>query len=83
MCYLPKTEDCDTLATETGGFLQQTIYFTVPYATTKIRLDEYEGDPEIAFSVEFLGFNNAKRKNLFDPLEGGFSTFRKAKLLLM
>ena len=62
---------------ETGGFIKQTIFFTRPYASTKIRLDEFEGAKEIAFSVEFLGFTNEKRKNILDPLVGGYATTSK------
>ena len=61
----------------TLGFLQQYFYFTVPYATTKIRLDEFVGDPVIAFSVEFIGLNNEKRNQVIDPLEGGYAVTSK------
>ena len=74
MCHLETLDDCDTLMDETGGFIKQTFYFTRPYATTKIRLDEFEGAKEIALSVEFIGFTNNKRLNIMDPLEGGYAS---------
>ena len=74
MCYNETLAECDTMMEARGGFLKQTFYFTVPYVTTKIRLDEFEGAPEIAFSIDLFGFDNNKRKNIFDPMEGGFAT---------
>ena len=74
MCWLETMTECDAQMESDGGFLQQTIHFSVPYATTKIRLDEFIGANEIAFSVEFIGFNNNKRLNIFDPMQGGFAT---------
>ena len=53
MCWLETMTECDAQMESDGGFLQQTIHFSVPYATTKIRLDEFIGANEIAFSVEF------------------------------
>ena len=67
-------EECDTKMESNGGFLQQTIHFSVPYATTKIRLDDFVGAKELSFSVEFIGFNNEKRLNIFNPMQGGFAT---------
>ena len=74
MCWLDTPEKCDEKMAAAGGFLQQTIYFTVPYATTKVRLDEFTGSPEVSFSVEFIGYNNEKRNNILNPLQGGFAT---------
>ena len=74
MCWLETTELCDQKMAANGGFFQQTIYFTVPYATTKIRFDDFVGSPELSFSVEFIGFNNEKRNNIFNPLQGGFAS---------
>ena len=54
--------------------MSQTFYFTEPYATTKVRLDEFDGAPEIAFSVEFLGLDRAKRNLVSDPMTGGYMT---------
>ena len=67
-------DECDVKMEENGGYLQQTIHFSVPYATTKIRLDDFVGAKEIAFSVEFIGFNNDKRLHIFNPMQGGFAT---------
>ena len=58
----------------TGGLLSQTFYFTEPYATTKVRLDEFDGAPEIAFSVEFLGLDRNKRNLVSNPMTGGYMT---------
>ena len=74
MCWLDTPEKCDEKMAAAGGFLQQTIYFTVPYATTKVRFDEFTGSPEVSFSVEFIGYNNEKRNNILNPLQGGFAT---------
>ena len=74
MCWLETLEECDAIMESNGGFLQQTIHFSVPYATTKIRLDNFVGAKELAFSVEFIGFNNEKRLNIFNPMQGGFAT---------
>ena len=74
MCWLATMPECDVKMEDNGGFLQQTIHFSVPYATTKIRLDDFVGAKEIAFSVEFIGFNNDKRLNIFNPMQGGFAT---------
>ena len=54
--------------------MSQTFYFTEPYATTKVRLDEFDGAPEIAFSVEFLGLDRKKRNLVSDPMSGGYMT---------
>ena len=54
--------------------MSQTFYFTQPYATTKVRLDEFDGAPEIAFSVEFLGLDRKKRNLLTNPMSGGYMT---------
>ena len=59
------------------GHIRQTFYFTSPYPTTKVRLDELDGDPEIAFKVEFLGLDRAKRNSQVDPMEGGYITTSK------
>ena len=57
--------------------MSQTFYFTEPYATTKVRLDEFDGAPEIAFSVEFLGLDRKKRNLLTNPMAGGYMTTSK------
>ena len=57
--------------------MTQTFYFTEPYATTKVRLDELDGAPEIAFSVEFLGLDRNKRNLISDPMTGGYMTTSK------
>ena len=54
--------------------MSQTFYFTEPYATNKVRLDEFDGAPEIAFSVEFLGLDRNKRNLLTNPMAGGYMT---------
>ena len=83
MCWLETTELCDQKMAANGGFFQQTIYFTVPYATTKIRFDDFVGSPELSFSVEFIGFNNEKRNNIFNPLQGGFATTSRFSILML
>ena len=74
MCWLATMDECNAKMESNGGFLQQTIHFSVPYATTKLRLDDFVGAKELAFSVEFIGFNNEKRLNIFNPMQGGFAT---------
>ena len=74
MCYNETLSNCDTMMEERGGFLKQTFYFTVPFPTTKVRLDEFEGAPEIAFSIDLFGLDNNKRRNIFNPMEGGYAT---------
>ena len=82
MCWLETMEECDVEMEDNGGFFQQTIHFSVPYATTKIRLDDFDGAKEIAFSVQLIGFNNDKRLNIFNPMQGGFATTSIVKIFL-
>ena len=74
MCWLGTMDECNAEMESNGGFLKQTIHFSVPYATTRLRLDDFVGAKELAFSVEFIGFNNEKRLNIFNPMQGGFAT---------
>ena len=67
-------DECNAKMESNEGFLQQKIHFSVPFATTKLRLDDFVGAKELAFSVEFIGFNNEKRLNIFNPMQGGFAT---------
>ena len=45
----------------TNGFVKRIFYFTTPYPTTKLRIDQLEGPEELAFRVEFLGMDRTKR----------------------
>ena len=56
----------------TNGVLKRIFYFTTPYPTTKVRLDELEGPGKIAFRVEFLGLDRTKRNSIINPMEGGY-----------
>ena len=54
--------------------MSQTFYFTQPYPTTKVRMDEFDGAPGIAFAVEFLGIDRNKRNQMSNPMTGGYMT---------
>ena len=74
VCYLERLADCDDLMEAGGGLMSQTFYFTQPFPTTKVRLDEFDGAPEIAFAVEFLGLDRNKRNLMSNPMTGGYIT---------
>ena len=77
VCYLKTVEDysdCDELMETQGGLMTQTFYFTRPYPTTKVRMDEFDGAAGIAFSVEFLGLDRTKRNLVTNPMTGGYVT---------
>ena len=57
---------------EIEGVLKRTFYFTTPYPTTKVRLDELEGAGEIAFRVEFIGLDRTQRNAIINPMNGGY-----------
>ena len=59
--------------------VKRKFYFTVPYATTKVRIDQLEGPSELAFRVEFLGLDQNKRNALANPTSGGYSKSSKIK----
>ena len=61
----------------TEGMVKRTFYFTTPYPTTKVRIDQLEGPEELAFRVEFLGLDQAKRNIIANPMEGGYVTSSK------
>ena len=74
VCYLATSSDCDDLMEADGGSMSQTFYFTQPYPTTKVRMDEFDGAPGIAFAVEFLGIDRNKRNQMSNPMTGGYMT---------
>ena len=57
---------------EIDGVLKRTFYFTTPYPTTKVRLDELEGAGKIAFRVEFIGLDRTQRNAVINPMNGGY-----------
>ena len=59
------------------GHIKQTFYFTAPFTTTKVRLDEFDGASEIAFKVEFIGLDRDKKNSLVNPMRGGYVTTSK------
>ena len=74
VCYLKTASDCDELMETQWGLMTQTFYFTRPYPTTKVRMDEFDGAPGIAFAVEFLGIDRNKRNQMSNPMTGGYMT---------
>ena len=64
----------DSYLLSESGDIKRQFLFTVPYPTSRVRLDELEGADTPAFRVEFLG---APSRLLADPFRQGFQTKSK------
>ena len=65
----------------TENMITRTFFFTAPYPTTKVRLDDMKQLENIVFRVEFLGLDTKSRNSMVDPMSGGYIDSSKSKLI--